>query len=189
MQAEMILRHLPNLICIARIALVWPIVAALQSGKFELAMAVFALAAVSDGLDGFLAKRFQWTSELGKLLDPAADKLLLVSVFVSATWLGMVPRWLTAAAVSRDVMIALGALVFRMWFGALHGRPRVLSKLNTGLQLAYLLAVMSRAAFRLPSASALAALAGLTLLTTIVSGLDYIAAFTRRALVVPASAR
>ena len=185
----MILRHLPNLICVARIALVWPIVAALKSGNFDQAMAVFTLAAVSDGLDGFLAKRFHWTSELGKLLDPAADKLLLASVFVSATWLGMVPPWLTAAAVARDVMIALGAFVFRLWFGPLHGRPRVLSKLNTALQLAYLLAVMSRAAFRFPSASALAALAVATLLTTIVSALDYITAFTRRALAVPAGAR
>lgn len=185
----MILRHLPNLICIGRIVLVWPIVAALKSGNFEVAMAVFALAAVSDGLDGFLAKRFQWTSELGKLLDPAADKLLLVCVFVSATWLGMVPPWLTAAAVARDAMIALGALVFRVWFGPLRGRPTALSKLNTGLQLAYLLAVMSRAAFRFPNAPALSSLAVATLLTTILSGLDYIAAFTRRALAMPAAAR
>jgi cardiolipin synthase (CMP-forming) len=182
----MILRHLPNLICVARIALVWPTVAALWSGKFELAMLLFALAAVSDGLDGYLAKRFHWTSELGKLLDPAADKLLLVSVFVSLTWLGLVPSWLTAAAVSRDVMIALGALVFRVWFGPLRGRPTSLSKLNTALQLAYLFAVMSHAAFRFPSATALTALAAITLLTTAASALDYIAAFTRRALAQPA---
>lgn len=185
----MFLRHLPNVICVARIALVWPIIAGLRSRNYELAMAVFAFAAVSDGLDGFLAKRFQWTSELGKLLDPAADKLLLVSVFVSATWLGLVPPWLTAAAVARDAMIALGALVFKMWFGPLHGHPTVLSKLNTGVQLAYLLAVMSHAAFRFPSASALGALAIVTLLTTIISGLDYITVFTRRALAMPAGAR
>ena len=183
----MMLRQLPNLICVARIVLVWPTVAALKSGNYELAMLIFALAAVSDGLDGYLAKRFHWTSELGKLLDPAADKLLLVSVFVSATWLGLVPRWLTAAAVSRDAMIALGALVFRVWFGPLRGRPTPLSKLNTALQLAYLLAVMSHAAFHFPSAPVLAALAVVTLLTTAASGLDYIAAFTRRALAVPAS--
>lgn len=176
------MRHLPNLICVARIGLVWPIVAALKSGNFDLAMLIFAFAAVSDGLDGYLAKRFHWTSELGKLLDPAADKLLLVSVFVSATWLGMVPRWLTAAAVARDAMIALGALVFRVWFGPLRGRPTPLSKLNTAVQLAYLLAVMSQAAFHFPSGAALAALAVITLLTTIASGVDYITAFTRRAL-------
>src|SRR5579863_4586108 len=139
----MILRHLPNLICIARIALVWPIVAALKSGNFDLAMLVFVFAAVSDGLDGYLAKRFNWTSDLGKLLDPAADKLLLVTVFVESTWLGLVPWWVTAAAVARDVMIALGALVYTIWFGPLRGRPTIISKINTGAQLLYLMAVMA----------------------------------------------
>lgn len=181
----MILRHLPNLICVIRIALAWPIVAALRSGNYDAAMLVFAIAAVSDGLDGYLAKRFRWTSELGKLLDPAADKLLLASVFVCATWLGLVPRWLTAAAVARDVLIALGALAFRMWFGLLRGRPRPLSKINTALQLAYLLSVMTQAGFHFPSAGALAALAIATLVTTVASGLDYVLAFTRRALAVP----
>jgi len=182
----MLLRHLPNLICVARIVLVWPTVAALWTGKFELAMLLFTLAGVSDGLDGYLAKRFHWTSDLGKLLDPAADKLLLVSVFVSLTWLGLVPRWLTAAVVSRDAMIALGALAFRFLFGPVRGRPTPLSKLNTGLQLAYLLAVMSHAAYRFPSATALTALAAITLLTTAASGLDYVTAFARRALALPA---
>jgi len=182
----MILRHLPNLICVIRIALAWPIVAALKSGNYDAAILVFAVAAVSDGLDGWLAKRFHWTSELGKLLDPAADKLLLASVFVSATWLGLVPRWLTAAAVARDVLIALGALVFRLWFGPLQGRPTPLSKLNTALQLAYLLAVMAQVAFHFPGAAALSVLAMVTLATTIASGLDYVLAYTRRALAVPA---
>ncbi|MGH8258387.1 MAG: CDP-alcohol phosphatidyltransferase family protein [Steroidobacteraceae bacterium] len=182
----MILRHLPNFICVIRIALAVPIIEALRIGHYELAMIGFAAAAVSDALDGWLAKRFHWTSELGKLLDPAADKLLLASVFVSATWLGLVPSWLTAAAVARDAMIALGALVFRVWFGPLRGRPTLLSKLNTGLQLAYLLAVMVHAAFGVPGTEALAGLAIVTLATTVVSGLDYVTAFTRRALAVPA---
>jgi cardiolipin synthase len=180
------LRHLPNLICVARIALVWPIVASLRSRNYDAAILVFAIAAVSDGLDGFLAKRFNWTSELGKLLDPAADKLLLASVFVSATWLGLVPRWLTAAAVARDVMIALGAFAFSMWFGPLRGRPTPLSKLNTALQLGYLLCVMLQAAFGFPGVQVLAGLALATLATTVISGLDYITAFTRRALAAPA---
>jgi len=180
------LRSLPNLICLARIALVWPIIAALVAGRYHAAMVLFAAAALSDGLDGYLAKRFNWTSELGKLLDPAADKILLASVFVCATWLGLVPRWLTAAVVARDVMIALGALVFRLWFGPLRGRPTFLSKLNTAVQLAYLLGVMTEAAFRAPGAAVLAALALLALATTLVSGADYVIAFTRRAWALPA---
>ncbi len=180
------MRHLPNLICVARIVLIWPIIVALRNADYEAAMVFFALAAVSDGLDGYLAKRFNWTSELGKLLDPAADKLLLVCVFVSATWLGLVPRWLTAAAVARDVLIGLGALVFRLGFGPLHGRPTLLSKLNTAVQLAYLLCVTAHAAFGFASMEALAVFAAVTLATTVVSGADYALVFTRRALAVPA---
>jgi len=179
-------RHLPNLICLARIALAWPIVLALRAGNFDAALLLFTGAAVSDGLDGYLAKRFNWTSALGKILDPLADKVLLVTVFVTATWLGLVPRWLTAAAVARDVMICLGAIVYRLWFGPLQGRPTVVSKVNTVLQLGYLLAVMVRQAVGLPQQELLSALAVVTLLTTVASGVDYVLAFTRRAWVLPA---
>lgn len=180
------MRHLPNLICLARIALIWPIVAALQGGDHPLALALFVLAAVSDGLDGYLAKRFNWTSELGKWLDPAADKLLLVAVFVTATWIGLVPWWLTAAAVARDVLIALGAIVFILWFGPLRGRPTIISKINTALQLAYLSGVMVLAAVGVPPPEVLAALALAVLATTVLSGIDYVYAFTRRAWDLPA---
>jgi cardiolipin synthase (CMP-forming) len=179
------LRQLPNLICLARIVLAWPIIVTLRNGDYTASMWLFALAALSDGLDGYLAKRFGWTSRLGKLLDPAADKLLLVSVFVSATWLGLVPRWLTAAAVARDVLIALGALTFRLWFGPLRGRPTLVSKLNTAVQLLYLFCVMADAALGLPGSIVLGALAVATLVTTVLSGADYVVVFTRRALAVP----
>jgi cardiolipin synthase (CMP-forming) len=180
-------RHLPNLICLARIALVWPILVALGAGDYALAVVLFITAAVSDGLDGYLAKRFGWTSEFGKFIDPFADKLLLVAVFVEATWLGLVPPWLSAAAIARDVMIGLGALIFRLWFGPLRGRPTIVSKINTLLQLGYLLGVMMKAAFEFPPVEILDALAIITLITTVLSGGDYILAFTRRAWDEPAS--
>jgi cardiolipin synthase len=166
--------------------LVWPIIGALRARNFELAMLLFSLAALSDGLDGFLAKHFHWTSRLGTALDPLADKVLLVTVFVTATWLGLVPRWLTTVAVARDVMIGLGAIIFRLWFGPLHGRPTVSSKLNTALQLTYLFAVMAQQAFDLPPAEVLEALAVLTLVTTVLSGANYLIPFTRRAWMLPA---
>lgn len=181
------MRHLPNLICLVRLALIWPVATALHGGRYGLALALFVLAAVSDGLDGYLAKRFNWISELGKLLDPAADKLLLVTVFVESTWLGLVPWWVTAGAVARDVMIALGALVFRLWFGALRGRPTIISKINTAAQLLYLMAVMLGAAVAFPPHEVLRALALTVLTTTALSGLDYVQAFTRRAWVAVAA--
>jgi cardiolipin synthase (CMP-forming) len=175
------MRHLPNLICLVRLALIWPVAAALYGGRHGLALALFVLAAISDGLDGYLAKRFNWISELGKILDPAADKLLLVTVFVECTWLGLVPWWVTAAAVARDVMIALGALVYRLWFGPLRGRPTILSKINTAAQLLYLMAVMLGAAVGFPPHDELRALAFTVFATTVLSGLNYVQAFTRRA--------
>ena len=97
------MRHLPNLICLLRIALIWPIVVSISAANYRLTLLLFFIAAASDGLDGFLAKRFHWTSELGKILDPIADKLLLMAVFLVATWYGLIPQWLTVLAVARDV--------------------------------------------------------------------------------------
>jgi cardiolipin synthase (CMP-forming) len=173
-------RHLPNLICLIRIALIWPIAAALAASEYRSALLLFAAAAVSDGLDGYLAKRFRWTSELGKILDPLADKLLLITVFVEAAWLGLVPWWLSAAVVARDVMIGLGALTFRLWFGPLRGRPTILSKINTAVQLLYVLLVMLSAAAGQPSRAVLETGVALTLATTVLSGLHYVVSFTRR---------
>jgi cardiolipin synthase (CMP-forming) len=180
-------RHLPNLICLFRIALVWPVVAALRDGRNALALMLFVVAAVSDGLDGYLAKRFGWQSALGKVLDPLADKLLLVAVFIEAAWLGLAPWWLTAAVVARDVMIGLGAVTFRILFGPLRGRPTVASKVNTFLQLGFLTGVMVRSATGFPPAELLEAGAILTFGTTLISGLDYVTTFTRRAWSQPAS--
>ena len=175
------MRHLPTLICLIRLALVWPILTALHAGEHRLALVLFVIAAASDGVDGYLAKRFNWTSELGKFLDPLADKLLLITVFVEAAWLELVPWWLTAAVVARDVMIGLGALIFRLWFGPLHGRPTRFSKVNTAAQLLYVTLVLLNAAFGVPPREVLGALALLTLATTVLSGLHYLQIFTRRA--------
>jgi cardiolipin synthase (CMP-forming) len=177
-----VLRHLPNFICLVRIALIWPTIDSLYSGQYWTALMLVAVCAVSDGLDGWLAKRFNWTSHLGKILDPLADKLLLVALFLTAAWINLLPWWLTAIVVARDVMIGLGAVIYRFWIGPLHGRPTLVSKINTGMQLAVALAAILGAATDLPTPEMVTALAVLTLITTVVSGADYLAAFTRRAL-------
>jgi cardiolipin synthase len=180
------MRHLPNLICLLRIALIWPILATLHAGEYLAALGLFIAASVSDGLDGYLAKRFDWTSDLGRFLDPLADKLLLVAVFVQAAWLDLVPWWLTAAVVARDVLIGLGALIFSVWFGPLHGRPARISKVNTAAQLLYVALVLLAAAVGVPSREVLDACALITLATTVISGWHYVHAFVRRAWMQPA---
>ncbi len=178
------MRHLPNLICVLRIALIWPILASIGAANYRLTLLLFFIAAVSDGLDGFLAKRFHWTSELGKYLDPIADKLLLMCVFVLLTWYGLIPRWLTSMAVGRDVLIGLGAIVYRIAFGELRGRPMVSSKINTLLQLLYVLGIVAQRAFGLSVPNVLEALALLTLVSICISGFFYVREFTQRALAV-----
>jgi cardiolipin synthase (CMP-forming) len=176
------MRHLPNLICLLRIVLIWPLVHSLRLGAYETTLWVFVVAALSDGADGFLAKRFGWTSELGRVLDPLADKLLLVTLFLMAAWLDLIPHWLTVLAVSRDVMIGVGALAYKAFWGPLKGRPMLISKVNTLVQLIYLAVVILQAAYGQPPLSVVSALAWLTGFTVALSGLAYMNEFTTRAL-------
>jgi cardiolipin synthase (CMP-forming) len=175
-------RHLPNLICIIRIILVWPIAVALREHQYLQALGLFMVAGLSDGLDGFLAKHFGWQSELGKFLDPLADKLLLMTVFIESAWMGLTPWWLTAAVVTRDVLIGSGALVYRLWIGQLHGHPSISSKLNTAMQLLYPVALFVNAAVGFPPHEVLDALSVIVFVTTVVSGGNYVAMYTRRAM-------
>jgi cardiolipin synthase len=175
-------RHLPNLICLLRIVLVWPILVSIAHANYPLTLLLFFVAAMSDGLDGYLAKRFHWTSELGKLLDPLADKLLLVGVFLVSTWYGLIPSWLTAFAVGRDVLILLGSAAFHIGWGPLRGRPSISSKINTLLQVLFVLAVVAHAGYSFPPQGVIDVLKWLTLATVLISGFAYVREFTRRAL-------
>jgi cardiolipin synthase len=176
-----LLRHLPNALTLLRILLVGPIVWWLMHGDYPRTLVAFAGAAATDAVDGFLAKRFGWTSALGKILDPLADKLLLVAVFVTLGVLGFVPLWLTALVVARDVVIGVGALLFHVSFGELGGRPTQISKLNTLCQIAFVLAVTAGAAGSDLAGSLVMVLGGLVVVTTVVSGLDYVIRYARRA--------
>lgn len=100
-------RHLPNIISVLRILLVYPVVQMLLARRYDWALALFVLAGLSDALDGFLAKHYHWQSRLGSFLDPAADKLLLLACFVVGGWQGLMPLWLVVAAVLRDIVIVL----------------------------------------------------------------------------------
>lgn len=174
----------PNLICVLRIALTVPIVALLSEGRFGPTLVLFAIAAASDVLDGYLAKTFGWDSELGKVLDPVADKLLLVSVFLTLAWIDLVPDWLAAVAVTRDFAIGIGAGVYKWLFGPIDGRPTLPSKLNTLVQLLFVIAVVWRAAFPEFPEWPVIALGALVLATTVVSGVDYVITYVRKAVAV-----
>jgi cardiolipin synthase len=177
-----VLRQLPNLITFVRILLIAPIAVALLHHELLIALGLFCLAAVSDLLDGFIAKRFGWQSALGGVLDPAADKLLLATSFVVLAVMHLVPLWLMATAVVRDLIIVGGAIAYRLWLGPVEARPSNLSKLNTLCQALFILCVIARQQFSQPDAWAIVTLGALTFLTTAVSGIDYVLRYGRAAL-------
>lgn len=133
---------LPNLITIARFVMVPVIVYALLEGYALLAFTLFIAAGVSDAVDGFIARQFGQASELGAYLDPIADKLLLVSVFIMLAFLGAIPDWLVILVVSRDVLI-VGAVVLSDLVGnPVTVRPLLVSKATTFMQIVLAIAVL-----------------------------------------------
>lgn len=180
----MTLRWLPNAICIVRMLLVAPFVYLLVSEQYVGALGVFVAAGISDGLDGFLAKTFDWRTRLGSLLDPAADKLLLVSAFLALTYAGLAPPALTEIVVGRDLLIVAGAITYQLVIAPVQGEPAAISKLNTACQLGFVFFTMTAAAFGWPPPVSLTALGAAVVFTSIVSGLNYVLRWSRRAWVV-----
>jgi len=172
---------LPNIITFIRFLLLPPVVLLLLNRRYDAALLVFAVAGFSDALDGYLAKRYHWTSRLGALLDPLADKLMLVSGFVTLAWLGLIPVWLVGLIILRDVVIVTGAIVYNMRIEKLEAAPSVISKLNTVAQILLVLAVMFSEAFRPLPALLMDALIYGVLLLTLWSGFDYVWTWGRRA--------
>lgn len=178
------MRHIPNALCFLRMLLVVPVAWLLVTDNYRITLAMFAFAAATDGLDGFLAKRCGWTSELGKIIDPLADKILLVGVFITLGVLGVVPAWLAVIAVGRDVIITAGAITYKYLYGygELQGRPTAVSKLNTLCQIIYLLLVVAARAYDITPQIAITVLGALVFITTVVSGLDYVITYSRKAI-------
>ena len=172
---------IPNLISILRILLSIPVVWMLLEQRFDIALILFAIAGVSDGLDGFLAKHYGWQSQLGGLLDPLADKVLLVSSYVSLALLGLIPVWLMLLVILRDLVIVTGALVYNFRIRELEAEPSLLSKFNTLAQILLVLAVvLDRGLIALPLAL-VQGLIWLVLCTTLFSGVNYVWVWSHRA--------
>ncbi len=138
----------PNLITVLRFALVPAIIYAMLSGEMWWAMVGFIVAGLSDGVDGFVARQFNQRSELGAYLDPLADKLLLVTVFVALGLLGELPLWLVILAVSRDVLIVGAVLLSTIMQHPIEMKPLFISKANTAFQIILAAWVLVELAFQ-----------------------------------------
>jgi cardiolipin synthase (CMP-forming) len=176
------LRFIPNALCILRMLLMAPVAWLLLHHEFRLTLWVFAFAAATDGLDGFLAKRCGWTSDLGKILDPLADKILLVGTFLTLAVMDLVPLWLAATAVGRDILITGGAITYNWLFGNPQGHPTWVSKLNTLCQIVFLLLIVAAHAVGHVPQTIVMILGALVFVTTVVSGIDYVLTYTHKAI-------
>lgn len=133
---------LPNYLSMLRIVLVLPITWLLWQHQVMSAFWLMLVAGFSDALDGFLARRYGWQTELGTLLDPLADKFLIAAMYLVFTLQELIPLWLVALILTRDILILLGAGVYRGVFGDLTVDPSLLSKTNTALQILVVLMLM-----------------------------------------------
>jgi len=177
----MSLGWLPNAISLMRIVLVAPTLFYIVDGRYGLALILFFVAGFSDGVDGYLAKRFDWHTRIGALLDPIADKLLVGGVFLTMILTGMVPVWLGALVIIRDVIIVGGATAYNFLVRPVEGEPTRISKLNTALQLLFVVFVLSHAGFGWPDQIAITIIGAGVLVTIVVSGIDYVWSWSRRA--------
>lgn len=163
-----------NLLTLARILLIPFILYWLSQGRYALTLFLFLVMAVSDILDGYIARRWQQRTLLGSYLDPIADKLLLVSVFICLASMGQIPAWLVIWTVLRDLLILVSAVFVRLTVGAISFPPTVWGKLTTFFQLALALVVLLVNAFPIEAPWLVTGLVWITLFFTLFSGFHYI---------------
>jgi cardiolipin synthase len=174
----------PNLLTVFRMVLIPVFVTLLFYRRFSLALGVFILAGLTDGLDGLLARRFKQQSQLGTVLDPIADKLMLVTAFIVLSMRSIfpqplpshlpVPFWVTVAVISRDVFIIVGAAAINIMTGFRGFRPSWLGKLNTTVQIGGIAAIMFAASVPHYTGYYLPTVYATVFTLAVLSGLHYI---------------
>ncbi|WP_196138296.1 CDP-alcohol phosphatidyltransferase family protein [Aliikangiella sp. G2MR2-5] len=169
----MILRYLPNFITILRVVLLFPLSFLLIEQQYQHALYIFLIAGFSDGLDGFLAKKFNWVSRFGAILDPLADKALLVITMAILTYNGEISWLLFGVVAARDIFIVSGAYYYHYRLGPYEMHPSYFSKFNTFIQILLVFSILVSLGYKTLPALFLESLVYLTFFTTIGSGIHY----------------
>jgi len=172
--------NIPNLITLGRIILVPIVFWLLLAGQFQAAFFAFVLAGISDAVDGFLAKRFEWVTELGAYLDPLADKMLIVCIFLALGVHGDLPSWLVIAVVTRDVLIVAGILLAWLLHKPVRIKPLLISKANTAAQIVMLALVLAKLGLGLAISEVTTIAFHVVAVTTFASGAAYVWTWGRR---------
>ncbi|HUC09909.1 MAG TPA: CDP-alcohol phosphatidyltransferase family protein [Stellaceae bacterium] len=170
---------LPNLISLGRLLLVPLAIWLILRSRYGVAFWVFVVAGISDALDGFIAKHFDRRTQLGALLDPIADKVLLVSVYVTLGWANQLWTSVVILVVFRDAMIVGGFLLMQAFAAQKHYDPLYISKINTGLQITLVAFVLARLGLGADWGHIDVILSYAVIATTVLSGLSYIVRWTR----------
>lgn len=165
---------IPNIITMFRIATVPVLIILLHDYQYGWAFLVFLVSGISDGLDGFIAKRFNMSSELGAILDPLADKALIFSSYLMLMILGDLPFWLFLTVIFRDLLILVGSLIYVAFNGQVKMAPSYLSKLNTFTQIFLVVTILAQKTFGLDYPGFTEFLIYATFVTTIISGVHYV---------------
>lgn len=181
-RAGVAMLNVPNLITLLRLALVPVIGLQLLQGNDLAALALFALSALSDWVDGQIARRWNLRTRLGAIADPLADKLTMLTVALVLALQHTLPWWLALAIVSRDAVIVAGAVAYRWLAGSLEMAPTRLSKLNTALQFLLLLSLLVVRAGLVDAGRWLDALTLLTFASIVASGAQYVMVWGRKAM-------
>jgi cardiolipin synthase len=172
--------YLPNIITVFRLFLVPVIIWLIVANELFGAFLVFLAAGLTDALDGFLARRFRWRTELGAYLDPIADKALLMSVYATLGFFGHLRAWLVIIVITRDVLI-IGAVLLSWLLGrsvAVH--PHMTSKVNTTVQITLAVLVLAEGGLQLGWATLIGALTWTAGFTTVLSAAVYLVIWLRR---------
>ena len=184
------LAWLPNAITIGRMLLAAPLAWLILEASYGPALVVALLAGASDAVDGWLAKRFAWESWLGGVLDPVADKLMLLAAFATLTVQGEIPTWLFVLVVARDLVIVAGAVAYHNLVVKLDAKPTRLSKATTFAQILYVLALLVHLTPPLDFPAPMIATAMWTVaIVTVASGVDYVVRWSLKARDVRRAAR
>lgn len=165
---------IPNIITMFRIATVPVLIILLHGHEYGWAFLVFLVSGISDGLDGFIAKRYNMSSELGAILDPLADKALIFSSYLMLMLLGDLPFWLFLTVIFRDVLIIAGGLIYVAFNGQVKMAPSNLSKLNTFTQILLVVVILAQKTFALDYPVFTDYLIYATFITTLLSGFHYV---------------
>lgn len=169
-----VVSYIPNLLTVLRIAATPVLVMLLTYEMFPGALLLFVLAGVSDGLDGYIAKRFHYETRLGAILDPVADKVLLVSCFIVLTVMNQLPFWLLVVVVFRDLVIVGGYLLLVILEGGVRMNPSQVSKLNTVFQICLIAGVLIKLATGIELSLAISTLIVAVTATSVLSGAHYV---------------